>query len=420
MAKNWLSITVELLGGRGQDLWPWPGRIFAVGPSHTFEDLAHAINDGFARWDRAHLSVFTLADGRVFTDEETGRGLAGAMAGPLLRPLDFARARVAATVHPGDEFQFEFDLGDGWRHRCTVGSEKVDPLETLGIQPTTPLPYWGWRTIPDQYGRRWEDDDGQGRTPRRPRDPHPMLIGQWPDHRQLPQLDPTELRSATAAADAEALMAAIIGREIDHALQQVGQGILMALEQAHDDAADAAFSVINRLIVRGFPGDQELADLLLAHLRGEPLEEVPPPVDLELLSSLLEGDPDLATGAYVDRNTGEAYPRSLTDPALVGKDAAIDIALDPSRWLWLEPLDSHEGWEDMAAFARQQMPNLELRERIESAIEGRGAFRAFRALLREESLSMAWELFSTDRKLGRVRQLLAAEGITVTYPRLRR
>jgi hypothetical protein len=44
MARTWLSVTVELLGGRGEELWPWPGRIFAVGPSHTFMDLANAIN----------------------------------------------------------------------------------------------------------------------------------------------------------------------------------------------------------------------------------------------------------------------------------------------------------------------------------------------------------------------------------------
>ncbi len=48
MARTRLSVTVELLGGRGEELWPWPGRVFAVGPSHTFNDLANAINDAFA------------------------------------------------------------------------------------------------------------------------------------------------------------------------------------------------------------------------------------------------------------------------------------------------------------------------------------------------------------------------------------
>ncbi len=30
----------------------------------------------------------------------------------------------------------------------------------LGFTPETPLPYGGWGWIPDQYGRRWDGDDG--------------------------------------------------------------------------------------------------------------------------------------------------------------------------------------------------------------------------------------------------------------------
>ncbi|MCV7176521.1 plasmid pRiA4b ORF-3 family protein, partial [Mycolicibacterium sphagni] len=154
MARTWLSVTVELLGGRGEELWPWPGRVFAVGPSHTFMDLADAINDGFGRWDRAHLSMFTLTDGRLVTDEETGDELAGLIEGAITEPLDIERAKVSRVVSPGAEFQFVFDLGDEWTHRCVVGDTKIDPEETLGIKPRKPLPHWGWGTIPDQYGRR--------------------------------------------------------------------------------------------------------------------------------------------------------------------------------------------------------------------------------------------------------------------------
>jgi hypothetical protein len=34
------------------------------------------------------------------------------------------------------------------------------------ILPDTPLPYWGWGDIPDQYRRRWDDDDGESPQPR--------------------------------------------------------------------------------------------------------------------------------------------------------------------------------------------------------------------------------------------------------------
>src|SRR5690625_984231 len=144
MAKTWLAISVELLGGRGVDLWPAPGRVFAVGPSHTFEQLAEAINDAFARWDRSHLSVFTLSDGQVVTDEYTGEEFASSMVGPLVKPLNYAAAKVAQHVQRGDEFKFVFDLGDDWAHKCVVEPHKIDPMAELGIRPKAPLPFWGW------------------------------------------------------------------------------------------------------------------------------------------------------------------------------------------------------------------------------------------------------------------------------------
>ena len=53
MACTWLSIRVDLV---------W--RIFAAARSHRFSQLADAIDTAFARWDRAHMSQFVLADGR--------------------------------------------------------------------------------------------------------------------------------------------------------------------------------------------------------------------------------------------------------------------------------------------------------------------------------------------------------------------
>lgn len=201
MARTWLSVTVELLGGRGEELWPWPGRIFAVGPSHTFGDLADAINDAFARWDRSHLSMFTLSDGRVVTDKESGVELTESIGGPILVPLDLESATVVRTVKLGAEFQFVFDLGDGWTHRCVVGMEKIDPIQVLGVRPATPLPYWGWGDIPDQYGRRWSGDDGTRPVPQRPRQPHPMLLHTWPGRDQLPSIDLSEVRVAERQHD---------------------------------------------------------------------------------------------------------------------------------------------------------------------------------------------------------------------------
>lgn len=410
MARTWLSVTVELLGGRGTELWPWPGRVFAVGPSHTFLRFANAINDAFARWDRSHVSMFTLADGRMVTDDETGAELAASIGGPLTVPIDMARVKVARLVEPGAEFQFTFDLGDGWTHRCVVEAEKVDPLVVLGIRPAAPLSYWGWGSIPDQYGRRWSDDDVSGPAPRRPTRSHPMMMHAWPALEQVPVLDPQELRSALATKDAARLLAAVAGRDIDDALQQVGSGMLLTLQHNHEHAEPLALSVINRLTWRGGPGDRILAEDLLATLRAEPLPGRVLPVDLEMLSILLEGDPELSTGAYLDLRTGEVYGGNETDPMMVGEDAAIDVEEEPDRWIYLAGVGSREGWRDMAAFAERQH-DQSLRERLEQAIEGKGAFRRFRDLAHDEGIAEQWDLFSSDRQLGRAREVLAAEGI---------
>ncbi len=398
MARTWLSLTVELLGGRGEELWPWPGRMFAVGPSHTFMDLANAINDAFARWDRSHLSMFTLADGRMITDEETGTEIAGSIHGPIMAPIDIATAKVTRTLEPGAEFQFTYDLGDAWTHRCVVGEVKVDPLEVLGIRPDAPLPYWGWGSIPDQYGRRWAADDGESPAPGKPSRPHPMLLHAWPAQVQMP-LDLSELREAIAAPDAARFLAAVTGPDIDDALQQVGAGISMALEQRRQEAEPVALSVINRLTWRDGAGDRILAEDLLAALRREPLTGKVVPVDLDMLSTVLEGDPELSTGGYLDLHTGQVYDDGATDPMIVGEDAAIDVEEEPERWLRLHRTGPRNGGRDMAAFAERQH-NDALRERLERAIEGKGAFFRFRDIVHGENLSEQWYAFSTDRQMG--------------------
>ena len=267
MARTWLSISVELLGGRGEELWPWPGRIFAVGPAHTFAQLADAINNAFARWDLAHLSMFTLADGTVVTDRESADEFAASPFGPITLSLDIGSAKVATTLRPGAEFRFVFDLGDDWTHRCVVEKEKVDPLEVLGIRPRGPLAYWGWGAMPDQYGRRWADDDGQGRTPRRPSASHPMRVHSWPQGQESAPVDVDEVRAAIDAEDALRYLDAIVGRDLDDDLHEVAAGIPMALSQQPGIPESVALSVINRLTYRGGPGDEALAERLIAQLR---------------------------------------------------------------------------------------------------------------------------------------------------------
>jgi hypothetical protein len=153
MARTWLRIRVDLLGGGGIDCDPTPGRVFIVGPSHTFSQFAAAIDAAFARWDLSHLHEFRLADGRLVGHPDDSFA-------PDVVWLDHARLKVGREVGPGDQFEYVFDPGDDWRHRCVVEPGKVDPVTAYGRLPDRPVAIWGWGSIPDQYGRHSYDDDG--------------------------------------------------------------------------------------------------------------------------------------------------------------------------------------------------------------------------------------------------------------------
>jgi hypothetical protein len=126
--------------------------------------LATAIDLAFARWDLSHLHVFARADGIEITpryswDDERPEG-----------SLDSAATRLTTLMH-GEQFAYVFDLGDVWSHLCTVGPDKVDPLDALGVVPDRPTACFGWGQIPDQDGRRWSSDDGVAAAPKRPTNP---------------------------------------------------------------------------------------------------------------------------------------------------------------------------------------------------------------------------------------------------------
>lgn len=108
----------------------------------------------FARWDLSHLHTFELSDGRQI-------GYPDDSFAPELEWLDHAKLKVAKELKAGEVFEYVFDLGDNWQHRCVVGPEKADPIEEYGIVPQQPVVVWGWGSIPDQYGRRSFDDDGE-------------------------------------------------------------------------------------------------------------------------------------------------------------------------------------------------------------------------------------------------------------------
>jgi hypothetical protein len=130
------------------------------------------MDDAFARWDRAHLHQFWTGDNQRITTPDPE------FDGPDEDVLDDHRTTLA-RLQPGQQFVYEFDLGDQWNHLCTVGNQRIDPVETLGIRPASPLPYWGWGDIPDQYRRAWDGDDGENPPPPDPTGADLPRLGPW-------------------------------------------------------------------------------------------------------------------------------------------------------------------------------------------------------------------------------------------------
>jgi hypothetical protein len=179
MARTWVAIRVELLSGIYAECDPAPGRVFIVGPRHTFQQLARAINVGFARWDLSHLYDFELADGNVvgFPDEDFGED----------DVLDHATTKVLDRVKPGERFGYRFDFGDEWIHECMVEPGKVDPVEAYGDVPVDPVPIFGWGTIPDQYGRVTDGSDDETLSVARDPVPVPASRDRAADRTQRPR-----------------------------------------------------------------------------------------------------------------------------------------------------------------------------------------------------------------------------------------
>ena len=123
--------------------------------------LADAIDDAFARWDRSHLQEFTLASQTRLRQPDPDWEIEGEIT------EDYQRVKLS-RLRPREQFVYVFDLGDNWAHLCTAGAQWIDPIEELGIVPGKPLPYWGWGDIPDQYRRRWDGYDGESSQPRDP------------------------------------------------------------------------------------------------------------------------------------------------------------------------------------------------------------------------------------------------------------
>jgi len=220
----------------------------------------------------------------------------------------------------------------------------------------------------------------------------------------------TLLRVAMATSDGAALVAQLRQGWPPDALQFLGDGLAVAVQQGIAGASQLAELCERALRDRRWDGDEELAAQLGAVLGTAPtplLRRIP--VDLEDLSGVLEGDPMSGEGRLDLQNGGVWTEREFEDSA----ESDEEDDEDPERWLWIPNQGSRAGYRDMADFV-ETVTDPGRADRLEIALQGKGAFRRFKDVLaRWPGELERWFGFSDDRKRGRARAWLAEEGYAV-------
>jgi Uncharacterised protein family (UPF0158) len=218
-----------------------------------------------------------------------------------------------------------------------------------------------------------------------------------------------ELHAAVFMGDGARVVEVVRGRLPGETLQLAGDGLLDAVAQGAPGATELAAQCAAALQDRAWHGDEELASQLLAVLnQGATPMLRPLPVDLDQLADLLEGDPRQG-GGWIDVETGDCWPE------LAEYETNKDDE-DERRRLYVECEGSRDSYRDMERFI-ETVDDPAMVDRLEIAISGKGAFRRFKDVLSRwpEELQRYLQ-FSEERKRGRARAWLAAEGYRSVRP----
>jgi hypothetical protein len=233
-------------------------------------------------------------------------------------------------------------------------------------------------------------------------------------------IDRAQLRAAVYQRDGARIVELVRAEPVlvdGEAFQLIGDGLIAALTDKVEGAAEAAAGCAGRLRERGWPGDDELADQLEARLGTIPTPMLRPlAVDLEDIAMVLEGDPT-SGGGRIDLRTGDVLPDFTFDYLVEIGEESDDEDQDPDRWLHVWREGSRGGYGDMRDFI-DTLSDRRLADRLADAIRGRGAFRRFKDALSEYPEEFSeWHVFAEERQRGRARAWLAGEGYCVAGKR---
>jgi hypothetical protein len=140
------------------------------------------------------------------------------------------------------------------------------------------------------------------------------------------------------------------------------------------------------------------------------------PVNWDDLEMALTADP-VQWSHYLDRRTGEVQMvpvDRLDDEDTWLSEDEIDAGLDAGHLVPIEPLGSSVEYGWMAEFTAT-VGNARLRDRLEVALDGRGAFRRFKNVLLDDLAERdRWFAFRDARLRAAAREWLAEQGIEPT------
>ena len=137
-------------------------------------------------------------------------------------------------------------------------------------------------------------------------------------------------------------------------------------------------------------------------------------VDLDMLLIAME-DHVAEIGWYLDKQTGEMLQVSA---AFFGDDDEMQekVEEDPERYMFIEPIDSHDSFEIMEDFIAT-VSDLNARNVLTKAISRRKPFRNFKEALYEfEEIKENWFNFHHEALLQKVKDLLECEKVEVEFP----
>lgn len=220
--------------------------------------------------------------------------------------------------------------------------------------------------------------------------------------------DRDRLVSALIRADTPALVAVLMGDAWPRdALQVLGEAVLVVATTQQKEIVPAARRCTAELRDRGWAGDAELADQLDGAFGWGPASTLRPlAVGLDELAEVLEGDMTQG-GGRIELGTGEVWPEVVFENS---DDMDDDEDEDDDRWLYVSCEGSRQAYRDMQIFIGD-IAGDPLADRLDTAIQGRGAFRRFHdALERSDERLTQWHGFSDERLRGRAREWLAGEG----------